>query len=223
MKADIYIDGKHYGTTPKIISNILIGNHKLRLEKDGCATLTKDILVEEGKMLSVNEKLSAGEVKPTPAKPKDNKVNFITLNAAYSVAPQMSFGLTYGQVKKFGWFVSAMTGTGFTGFGVIDKSYDEVALTGESATTRLSFTGGVVARLGETPICIKAGAGYGMRIRACETISGEFVEYTPDTYKGVELTAGLQLNLRKMTLGIDAVTTNFKYMELKLGVGVNWN
>ena len=232
MKADIYLDGKHYGTTPKVISNIIIGVHKLELEKDGYVALEKDIVVEEGEMLSLNEKLLE-DVKQQPAKQKDDKVksvdrktesvNFLTLNAAYSVAPQISFGFTYGQVKKIGWFVSAMTGTSFEGFNVNGKSYEEAALTGETASSRLSITGGVALRLGNSPVYLKAGAGYGMRVRACETIHGDYVEYTPDTYKGLEMTAGLQFNLKKITLGVDAVTTNFKYLELKLGVGINWN
>ena len=232
MKADIYLDGKHYGTTPKVISNIIIGVHKLKLEKDGCVALEKDIVVEEGEMLSLNEKLLE-DVKQQSTKQKDDKVksvdgktesvNFLTLNAAYSVAPQISFGFTYGQVKKIGWFVSAMTGTGFEGFNVNGKSYEETALIGETASSRLSITGGVALRLGNSPVYLKAGAGYGMRVRACETIHGDYVEYTPDTYKGLEMTAGLQFNLKKITLGVDAVTTNFKYLELKLGVGINWN
>lgn len=232
MKADIYLDGKHYGTTPKVVSNIIIGEHKLKLEKDGYVALEKDIVVEEGEMLSLNEKLLE-DTKQQLAKQKDDKVksvdrktesvNFLTLNAAYSVAPQISFGFTYGQVKKIGWFVSAMTGTGFEGFNVNGKSYEEAALTGETASSRLSITGGVALRLGNSPVYLKAGAGYGMRVRACETIHGDYVEYTPDTYKGLEMTAGLQFNLKKITLGVDAVTTNFKYLELKLGVGINWN
>lgn len=232
MKADIYLDGRHYGTTPKVISNMIIGVHKLKLEKDGYVALEKDIVVEEGEMLSLNEKLLE-DVKQQPAKQKDDKVksvdgktesvNFLTLNAAYSVAPQISFGFTYGQVKKIGWFVSAMTGTSFEGFNVNGKSYEEAALTGETASSRLSITGGVALRLGNSPVYLKAGAGYGMRVRACETIHGDYVEYTPDTYKGLEMTAGLQFNLKKITLGVDAVTTNFKYLELKLGVGINWN
>lgn len=232
MKADIYLDGKHYGTTPKVISNIIIGEHKLKLEKDGYVTLEKDIVVEEGEMLSLNEKLLE-DAKQQSAKQKDDKVksvdgktesvNFLTLNAAYSVAPQISFGFTYGQVKKIGWFVSAMTGTSFEGFNVNGRSYEEAALTGETASSRLSITGGVALRLGNSPVYLKAGAGYGMRVRACETIHGDYVEYTPDTYKGLEMTAGLQFNLKKITLGVDAVTTNFKYLELKLGVGINWN
>lgn len=232
MKADIYLDGKHYGTTPKVISNIIIGVHKLKLEKDGYVALEKDIVVEEGEMLSLNEKLLE-DAKQQPAKQKDDKVksvdgktesvNFLTLNAAYSVAPQISFGFTYGQVKKIGWFVSAMTGTSFEGFNVNSRSYEEAALTGETASSRLSITGGVALRLGTSPVYLKAGAGYGMRVRACETIHGDYVEYTPDTYKGLEMTAGLQFNLKNITLGVDAVTTNFKYLELKLGVGINWN
>lgn len=232
MKADIYLDGKHYGTTPKVISNIIIGVHKLKLEKDGYVALEKDIVVEEGEMLSLNEKLLE-DVKQQPDKQKDDKVksvdgktesiNFLTLNAAYSVAPQISFGFTYGQMKKIGWFVSAMTGTSFEGFNVNGRSYEEAALTGETASSRLSITGGVALRLGNSPVYLKAGAGYGMRVRACETIHGDYVEYTPDTYKGLEMTAGLQFHLDKLTLGIDAVTTNFKYMEFKLGIGFNWN
>ena len=232
MKADIYLDGKHYGTTPKVISNIIIGVHKPKLEKDGYVALEKDIVVEEGEMLSLNEKLLE-DVKQQSTKQKDDKVksvdgktesvNFLTLNAAYSVAPQISFGFTYGQVKKIGWFVSAMTGTGFEGFNVNGRSYEDAALTGETASSRLSITGGVALRLGNSPVYLKAGAGYGMRVRACETIHGDYVEYTPDTYKGLEMTAGLQFNLKKITLGVDAVTTNFKYLELKLGVGINWN
>ena len=62
-----------------------------------------------------------------------------------------------------------------------------------------------------------------MIIRCCETIDGDYVEYTPNTYKGVDLTTGLQLNLRNLTIGIDAVTTNFQMMEFKLGIGFNWN
>lgn len=57
MKADIYIDGKHYGQTPSVISDILIGTHELKLEKQGCVILTKSINIEENETLNLNEKL----------------------------------------------------------------------------------------------------------------------------------------------------------------------
>lgn len=60
MNANIYIDGKQYGQTPNYINEILIGSHELRLEKTGCATLTKTITVKEGETLSLNETLQTG-------------------------------------------------------------------------------------------------------------------------------------------------------------------
>lgn len=357
VKADVYLNGKHYGTTPRIISDLIIGDYTLKLEKDGCASVTKNITIEENQTLTIKENLPTGKevviktdqsgdkiyvdnsyigispitsnlsygshnikavrgsqtttkeveilvetdgrvspqkqefvlafgkminitsnqkgddiyvdgkkVGTTPMEidfslgkhevevrrgklyetkdlqvtknsassynffPKKESldkylsrgVNFVTLNAAYSVAPQLSYGLTYGRVKKIGWFVSAMSNFNFTGFNTIDKSYEEVILTGETASTRVSVTGGFMAKIGG-PVYVKAGAGLGMIVRACETISGEYVKYTPDTYKGVDLSAGLQLNLRNITIGIDAVTTNFQMTEIKIGIGVNWN
>ena len=57
MEANIYIDGKNYGTTPNYINEIIIGTHELKLEKQGCTTITKSITIKEGETLSVNEKL----------------------------------------------------------------------------------------------------------------------------------------------------------------------
>lgn len=214
INADIYLNGKHYGTTPRIIPNLMIGNYTLKIEKDGYRAVTRNILIEEEHTYTIKEQLN----------PRiDGNVSFLTLNAAYSIAPQTSFGFTYGQLKELGWFVSLMSNFDFIGFNVIDKSYDEVALTGESRTTRISLTGGVMTKLAETPLYLRAGAGYGLRIRACETIRGNYAEFTPDTYEGLDITAGLMFNVSKITLGIDAVITNFKYMELKLGIGINWN
>lgn len=234
MKADIYLDGKHYGTTPKVISNIIIGEHKLKLEKDGYVALEKDIVVEEGEMLSLNEKLLE-DAKQQPAKQKDDKVksvdrktesvNFLTLNAAYSVAPQMSYGLTYGQVKKIGWFVSAMTNFGFRfGANEWEELYyvNEPTISGNSSKARLSLTGGLLLRLGG-PVYMKLGAGYGVRVKCWELSSGGWYEYAPDTYRGVDLTAGLMFNTNGCAISADVVTTNFKTIEFKLGIGINWN
>ena len=61
MSAEIYIDGKHYGQTPNYINEILIGTHTLKLEKQGCATITKTITIKENETLTVNEKLQTGK------------------------------------------------------------------------------------------------------------------------------------------------------------------
>ncbi len=61
MDAEIYIDGKHYGQTPNYINEILIGSHTLKLEKSGCAPITKTITIKENETLTINEKLQTGK------------------------------------------------------------------------------------------------------------------------------------------------------------------
>ena len=354
IRADIYIDGRHYGQTPKVISDLIIGKHELKLTKQGCATSIISINITEGETLKINETLQTGkeitittgqngdkiyvddnymgespltvnlnygnhEVKAmrgdrnttknidvkvnggdtevmltfgrlvtinssnkgddvyvdgkkvgetpmdidlslgshevevrrgklyetktlqvsknssgsynfVPRKEPLDKylsrgINFVTLNAAYSVAPQMSYGLTYGQVKKFGWFVSAMTNFVFR---LNDNEWeelysaDEATTSGNSSKARLSLTGGMLLRLGG-PVYMKLGAGYGVRVKCWEMSSGGWYEYTPDTYRGVDLTAGLMFNTNGCAISADVVTTNFKTLEFKLGIGINWN
>ena len=60
MGATIVIDGRNCGTTPKVLYDVLIGSHELRLEKSGCATVTKTITLDETNLLAVNEKLPTG-------------------------------------------------------------------------------------------------------------------------------------------------------------------
>ena len=59
--AIVYIDEKNYGQTPIFIDPILIGTHTLKLEKQGCATMTKTITIKEGETLNLNEKLQSGK------------------------------------------------------------------------------------------------------------------------------------------------------------------
>ena len=221
------------------------------LNKQGYAELKKTITITEGETLSLKETLVPGKsnssvknesvtktvqtpkpqqpktetaktVKQNVTKPKvDDKFGFVTLNAAYSVAPQLSYGISFGSVKKVGWYLSAMSNFDFTGLNVIDKPFDEVAITGNSATTRLSATAGLVIRMAK-PVYLKLGAGYGMRIRAAETLNGEYVKYPANTYEGIEATAGIMFRLGGFAISLDAVTTNFQMMEMKVGVGFGW-
>lgn len=60
FSADILLDGKKVGTTPEILNHVLVGTHELRLEKTGCAPLTRTVIVEEGKTVELSEELVAG-------------------------------------------------------------------------------------------------------------------------------------------------------------------
>jgi len=57
MGATIMIDGKNYGTTPRVLNEILVGNHELILEKTGYSPVTKAFVLDEKNILSLNEKL----------------------------------------------------------------------------------------------------------------------------------------------------------------------
>lgn len=356
--AKIFIDGKEVGETPKSINQILIGQHSLRIEKAGCAPVSKTITIEEGKTLTLDEKLDTGRnltvetdrkgdkvyvdkeyvgetplhtsvgfgthtVKAVRGKKEQSKdievkiggsdielffefgrlisittdrdgdaisvdgesvgtsplridlafgqhtihaqrekkyedkdiivsrtggetehhlvlhgetaksfvargVNFATLNFAYSPAPQTSFGFAVGSVKKVGWFVTAMSNFDFkaNGFdyecdadGKVDGEYPDYD--GGSCTTRLSVMGGAVFRLGG-PVCLRLGAGYGTRVRSLCTHSGSLVKDGAASATGIDATAGLQLNLKGFTMSLDAVSTSFKTLEMKLGIGYCW-
>lgn len=73
--ADIYIDNKHFGQTPNIIEGILIGERKLRIEKDGFETIERNINIERGKMLEVNIELLLAM--------KTGSINIISEHDAY--------------------------------------------------------------------------------------------------------------------------------------------
>ena len=93
MGATIYIDGKNYGETPNYISDILIGEHELKLTKQGCAEVKKTIVIKEGETLSVNEKLQTGkEISISTDQSGDN----IYVDGNYVGVSPMSLNLSYG-------------------------------------------------------------------------------------------------------------------------------
>lgn len=63
--AIVYIDGKNFGTTPRVLTNVLIGTHELKLEKTGCAPVVKSITLDDKNKLTINEKLAKIEVAHT--------------------------------------------------------------------------------------------------------------------------------------------------------------
>ena len=357
--AKIVIDGKPVGETPMRINAILIGEHTLRLEKQGCAPLTKTITIEEGKILSLDEELDTGRsvmvktdrkgdkiyvdgdyVGETPyetplgfglhtirlvrngvkverevdiaelshngqemlfefgrivtistdqegdvvtvdgavvgtspvsidlpyghhtihvergnnyadkdievlksggetahylhlhretvSKFVERGVNFATLDFAYSLAPQASFGATFGSVKRLGWFVTAASNFQFDAMsysntcdaqGFVGDEYPDY--TGESYSTRISAMAGLVIKM-VGPFYLRTGVGYGMRVKSWNSNDMGLVKIERDSYSGVDVAAGLQLNLKGLTMSFDVVSNNFKTLEYKLGIGYCW-
>lgn len=59
--ATIYIDGKEMGKTPKSISQILVGQHEIKLTQDGYADHVETITVAKGERKQVKATLSNGK------------------------------------------------------------------------------------------------------------------------------------------------------------------
>jgi hypothetical protein len=131
-------------------------------------------------------------------------------------------------VKTIGWFVTAMSNFQFDAMkyskvtdanGLVEGSYP--SFTGSALHTRISVMGGLVVRVAG-PVCFRMGVGYGSNITSQKSVDGDMVRISNYTAEGVDVTAGLQLNLKGFTLTADAVTTNFKTVEAKIGLGYCW-
>lgn len=248
---EVYLDGKMIGKSPDVFSNILIGEHSVELRKDGYESQRTKVNIEEGKIadLSLNLKRIGGEVqqpeaqkpenkpetKPQqhsgkPSAPKTERQTFIMANAAYNTAPQFSFGLTFGQVKRFGWYVNFMTNFNFAkgdfkcndyGYPLPLESSPSYSLIGESSTSRLSLTAGAVLRCAK-PFCLYLGAGYGKRSLLWKTSDGNYATADAYSYQGLAIDAGAMLHFDGFSLSLGTASVGFAYWEAKLGIGFNF-
>jgi len=237
LDATIFIDDKEVGKTPKILTQVLIGKHTVRIEKQGCSSSKREIVVAEGQMGNVNVELKVDGVatqqttqkQETPQTPKSpqtlKKTTFITLNAAINTHSKLSYGLTFGQLKRFGWFASVMTNFDFKGFKAdyecgsnffVNGNYP--FYTGKESYTTLSITGGFMMRVAK-PVAIKIGAGYGMRVLSCETIDKQWVKNKAESIQGLDVVLGAHLNFGGFVVSLDCVTASFKEFEAKIGLG----
>lgn len=78
-EADINIDGKAYGTSPKIIKDILIGEHEVKLSAEGYMEYTTSCIVKEGEVCTKDITMTAKSVSTTiteEAKNDNSSVNY---------------------------------------------------------------------------------------------------------------------------------------------------
>lgn len=213
---NVYVDGKLAGTSPLEI-DLPFGSHDIKSVRDKKSD-ERRINVQKDGISSVDLYLRA----ETPSNWVRNGVFFVTANGAMMNTGLMSYGLTVGSVKKAGWFVSVMSNFNF---GKADADSDSDGFVNgiypaytTSKDSRLSIIGGVVIKL-DGPVCMRIGAGYGKKEKLWNTEGGKLVKYGGESYSGVDTSLGLQLNIKGLTVSLDAVTTNFKTLEAKIGIG----
>lgn len=168
------------------------------------------------------------EEKPLQKPKRIPKITFITLNGAYTNTQNPSMGVTFGQVEKFGWFASVMSGFHFGGLFPAAVG-DENGFVGEDlpfykdeyAHTALSIMGGGVMRLNDV-MYLKAGLGFGNRSLSWKTLDDRWVRNSAYSAVGVDVSAGMMFNFGGFVLSLDAVTTNFKIFEGRIGLGYSF-
>ena len=57
--ADVYMDGKKLGQSPRVFNGLLVGNHQVEVRKDGYATDKKSVTISEGQTASISGTLSS--------------------------------------------------------------------------------------------------------------------------------------------------------------------
>ena len=57
--ADVYVDGKKLGQSPRVFNGLLVGNHQVEVRKDGYATDRKTISISEGQTASITGTLAS--------------------------------------------------------------------------------------------------------------------------------------------------------------------
>jgi len=292
MGAKIIIDGVDRGATPRVLTDVLVGKHTVKIEKSGYNSDTREVTIVENKKTDLNVTLTIGreitittngngdkifvdgkEMGTAPLKSvlsygrhtvsayngnksasKDVVVEkqggidhvyltlkketlasyastgykFLTLNASVSQYNNLSYGITLGSMKKFGWFTSVTTNFNFNSkadfecdadhYVTVDGDSYYPEYTGTESYSSLSVMGGVLMRLGG-PVALRVGAGYGMRAKRYETNNSYWVKNTAISQQGFDASLGLQFNFRGFVLSIDGVTTNGKTYEIKIGLG----
>lgn len=163
-------------------------------------------------------------VQPSPQKTVGSAF-FVMANAAYSFAPQASFGLTVGSVKKLGWYASLGSNFKFVKAeyecdyeGNISGMSSEYSYSGQKSTSRFGATAGMVFRIYD-PLYAYAGGGYGFRNVFWQLENGSWAKCTDDSYQGIALDAGLMLHFKGFGFSLGVQTIGVKYLEAKIGIG----
>lgn len=82
MGATIIIDGKTYGVTPRVLGDILVGNHELRLEKTGYKTVTQNFNLDDKNIIGFNEKLKVDDQISNNATTTNGKISITDIKFA---------------------------------------------------------------------------------------------------------------------------------------------
>ena len=218
-------DGEHYTDTMKVSGYL---NRVVPAGKNRTIRWQAFNDLGYGDYPEIRFKFITQEPPQAPVVKRVPKITFATLNGAYTNTQNPSIGFTFGQVQKFGWFASVMSGFNFAGLAPAAVS-DAEGFVGEVlpfykdeyANTALSIMGGGVMRLNDM-MYLKAGIGFGNRSLSWKTLDDRWVRNGGYSAVGVDVSAGMIFRFGGFVFSLDAVTTNFNIFEGKIGLGYSF-
>lgn len=152
---------------------------------------------------------------------------FVLLNGCYHPAPQFAMGITVGQVKRVGWYVSLLTNMNFLNSsdyvadesGYVNGVYPMYAEGRQ--TSLMAANAGLTIRL-DDPLWLYVGAGYGKRHFSQQTLDNKWILQSAGQHEGVSLDAGVMWALGKFLLSAGVHSIGFGYWDMKVGIGINF-
>ena len=218
--ADVYVDGTLVGRTPYKSDRIPLQSHKVRIEKSTYFPVDSTVAIKAGETSVLTHKMN-----PTK-RPKETRRTLVMAQVGYHPS-QLSYGIMLGIVRKNGGYISFRTDFGSASSelecddsGILASQNNPAYYKeGVSHKSRLSVTGGYLRQIWK-PLYLYAGAGYGNRILAWETIDGELVKNTERSFTGIAAEMGAIGRIGQFTVSAGYHTINFKYHEVSLGIGI---
>ena len=213
---EVYLDGTKIGKSPDVFSNILVGNHTVELRKNGYESQSRQISIEENKIIDFEMTLQLvgavaqqPEVQQTVLQPQqsekpvsltDKKKTFIMGNFYFDYIIPYCYGLTFGQVREFGWYVNC-----YSNFGYSDDKDDKYYIP-------IGITGGAVFRCAK-PFYLYTGAG-------------SYISYynNLNNYVYIEIEAGCMFHFKHFSImaGYSYLTRTRDGGFFQLGLGFNF-
>lgn len=152
---------------------------------------------------------------------KNNKLRTLVMpNLSYG-SSRLSYGIMIGIVKKTGGYIKVKSDFGsISAKEAVDKDkVDSYWYTGEEQHSRLAVTAGLLQRIA-TPLYLYAGAGYGYKNVAWETVESVWMKNKKISYSGVEAEVGGIYRFNNLAVSLGVQTNSFKLFEGCLGIGI---
>ena len=104
--ADVYVDGKKLGQSPRVFNGLLVGNHQVEVRKDGYTTDKKSVTISEGQTMSISGTLTSNTASSSNGYASSSSVS----SGGNEISIPVKNGITIDMVKvEAGTFIMGAT------------------------------------------------------------------------------------------------------------------